>query len=214
MEGANALQRGGLLRLGAVLTATSAPLRTSPVKRGDWVLRRIMGIAVPPPPADAGSIPADDKLFGGLSAQAETRVAQAQCHLRQLPCAHRSARLLAGALRFHRPLARKIRRRQAHRGFRRHHRQDRDRGRQRPARLPEVERRPGAAHAFPQADRLCARPHDPALRHAADRPHGGGRQRRHVLATGRRDCSQPPVPQSPRTRSRHRRSSSTHSQTR
>ncbi|MEZ5365379.1 MAG: hypothetical protein R2748_24395 [Bryobacterales bacterium] len=25
-----------MLRLGAVLTATSAPLRTSPVKRGDW----------------------------------------------------------------------------------------------------------------------------------------------------------------------------------
>ena len=30
VEGANAFQRGGLLRLGAVLTATSAPLRTSP----------------------------------------------------------------------------------------------------------------------------------------------------------------------------------------
>ena len=32
--------RGGALRLGSVLTTTSAPLRTSPVKRGDWVLRR------------------------------------------------------------------------------------------------------------------------------------------------------------------------------
>ena len=45
VEGANAMNRGGLLRLGAVLTATSAPLRTSPVKRGDWVLRRILGTA-------------------------------------------------------------------------------------------------------------------------------------------------------------------------
>jgi len=52
--------RGGLLGLAAVLTVTSAPLRTSAVKRGDWVLRRVVGAAVPPPPADAGSIPADD----------------------------------------------------------------------------------------------------------------------------------------------------------
>ena len=43
VEGANAFNRGGALRLGAVLTTTSAPLRTSPVKRGDWVLRRILG---------------------------------------------------------------------------------------------------------------------------------------------------------------------------
>jgi hypothetical protein len=59
--------RGGLLGLGAVLTVTSAPLRTSPVKRGDWVLRRVLGTAVPPPPADAGSIPADDVLADGLT---------------------------------------------------------------------------------------------------------------------------------------------------
>jgi len=39
---AGSFQRGGLLRLGAILTSTSAPLRTSPVKRGDWVLRRIL----------------------------------------------------------------------------------------------------------------------------------------------------------------------------
>jgi hypothetical protein len=67
VEGANAFHRGGMLRLGAVLTATSAPLRTSPVKRGDWVLRRILGTPTPPPPADAGSLPGDEKLFGGLS---------------------------------------------------------------------------------------------------------------------------------------------------
>jgi mono/diheme cytochrome c family protein len=67
VESASEFGRGGLLRLGAVLTATSAPLRTSPVKRGDWVLRRVLGTPTPPPPADAGSLPADDKLFGGLS---------------------------------------------------------------------------------------------------------------------------------------------------
>jgi hypothetical protein len=87
VEGASAFHRGGLLRLGAVLTATSAPLRTSPVKRGDWVLRRVLGIGVPPPPADAGSIPADDKLFGGLSLrekleQHKRNATCATCHLR------------------------------------------------------------------------------------------------------------------------------------
>jgi len=82
VEGANAMNRGGLLRLGAILTATSAPLRTSPVRRGDWVLRRILGTAVPPPPPDAGSIPADDKLFGGLSVRERLAV-----HKRNATCA-------------------------------------------------------------------------------------------------------------------------------
>jgi hypothetical protein len=82
VEGANAFHRGGLLRLGAVLTVTSAPLRTSPVRRGDWVLRRILGTAVPPPPPDAGSIPADDKLFGGLSVRERLQV-----HKRNATCA-------------------------------------------------------------------------------------------------------------------------------
>jgi mono/diheme cytochrome c family protein len=66
-RGVNADGRGGVLRLGAVHAVTSAPLRTSPVKRGDWVLRRLLGTPTPPPPADAGSIPADEKNFGGLS---------------------------------------------------------------------------------------------------------------------------------------------------
>src|SRR5690349_21769966 len=50
VEGLARFHRGGLLRMGAVLTATSAPLRTSAVKRGDWVLRRVLGRGVPPPP--------------------------------------------------------------------------------------------------------------------------------------------------------------------
>ena len=82
------LHRGGLLRLGAILTTTSAPLRTSPVKRGDWILRRLLGTPVPPPPADAGSIPADDKLFGGLSVKA--RLEQ---HKRNATCANCHTRI-------------------------------------------------------------------------------------------------------------------------
>jgi hypothetical protein len=67
VDGANAFDRGGALRLGSVLTTTSAPLRTSPVKRGDWLLRRVLGTPTPPPPADAGTLPGDDKTFNGLT---------------------------------------------------------------------------------------------------------------------------------------------------
>ncbi len=82
IDGANAFKRGGLLRLGAILTVTSAPLRTSPVKRGDWVMRRILGTPVPPPPADAGSIPADDKLFGAMTLREKL-----ESHKRNATCA-------------------------------------------------------------------------------------------------------------------------------
>jgi hypothetical protein len=44
--------RGGLLTLGSYLAATSNPTRTSPVKRGYFVLDRLLCSAPPPPPAD------------------------------------------------------------------------------------------------------------------------------------------------------------------
>jgi len=87
VEGANAFNRGGALRLGSVLTTTSAPLRTSPVKRGDWVLRRVLGSPTPPPPADAGTLPGDDKSFNGLTlrqrlAEHKRNATCAACHLK------------------------------------------------------------------------------------------------------------------------------------
>ncbi len=87
IEGSNAFNRGGALRLGAVLTTTSAPLRTSPVKRGDWLLRRILGTPTPPPPADAGTLPGDPQSFGGKSLREKLTEhkrdpACANCHLR------------------------------------------------------------------------------------------------------------------------------------
>lgn len=42
--------RGGLLGQGAVLLITSMPNRTSPVKRGHWVLEELLGDPPPPPP--------------------------------------------------------------------------------------------------------------------------------------------------------------------
>jgi len=44
--------RGGLLGMGSVLTATSTPTRTSPVIRGIWVLETMLGDRIPEAPAD------------------------------------------------------------------------------------------------------------------------------------------------------------------
>jgi hypothetical protein len=44
--------RGGILGMGAVLARTSYPHRTSPVLRGNFVLRSILGTPTPPPPND------------------------------------------------------------------------------------------------------------------------------------------------------------------
>jgi hypothetical protein len=44
--------RGGVLTHGSVLIATSNPTRTSPVKRGLFVLDNILGMPPPPPPPD------------------------------------------------------------------------------------------------------------------------------------------------------------------
>lgn len=57
-------RRGGLLRQASVLTATSNPDRTSPVKRGKWILETILDRPPPPPPANAGAL---DESAGTLS---------------------------------------------------------------------------------------------------------------------------------------------------
>jgi hypothetical protein len=87
VDGLAEQHRGGLLGMGAVLAATSAPRRTSAVKRGDWVLRRIVGTPVPPPPANVGSIPPDDVLTDGQTVrqrlEAHRKVTScANCHTR------------------------------------------------------------------------------------------------------------------------------------
>ncbi len=47
----NPAERGGILGMGAILVSTSLPLRTSPIKRGNWVLTHLLGTPPPPPPA-------------------------------------------------------------------------------------------------------------------------------------------------------------------
>lgn len=48
--------RAGILTQGSILTVTSNPSRTSPVKRGKWVLDVILGAPPPPPPPGVDEI--------------------------------------------------------------------------------------------------------------------------------------------------------------
>lgn len=49
-------RRGGLLRQGSILTVTSYATRTSPVIRGHWILKNILGSPPPPPPANVPAL--------------------------------------------------------------------------------------------------------------------------------------------------------------
>jgi hypothetical protein len=74
-------QRGGVLGQASVLTVTSNPTRTSPVKRGKWVLENLLGTPPPPPPAEVP--PLDEKpseIAGGtLRERMEQHRAKADC---------------------------------------------------------------------------------------------------------------------------------------
>src|SRR4029077_4429879 len=59
--------RGGILPMAVFLTANSPGLRTSPVKRGYWVVRRVLGERIPPPPADVPELPHDEAKLGALT---------------------------------------------------------------------------------------------------------------------------------------------------
>lgn len=54
------IQRGGLLPMAVFQTQNAPGLRTSPVKRGYWVVRRLLGEHIPPPPPDVPDLPSDE----------------------------------------------------------------------------------------------------------------------------------------------------------
>ena len=66
--------RGGLLGQGSILTATSYPNRTSPTKRGLWVLENLLGSPPPPPPAVVPGLPDADHPDGGRSLSMRERM--------------------------------------------------------------------------------------------------------------------------------------------
>ena len=79
--------RAGVLTQGAILTLTSNPTRTSPVKRGKYVLENILGAPPPPPPPNVPELK-EVKLTGSLRQRMEQHRANtlcASCHSRMDP---------------------------------------------------------------------------------------------------------------------------------
>jgi hypothetical protein len=65
------------------LTKNAPGLRTSPVKRGYWVVRRLLGERIPPPPPDVPELPSDESKLGELT-------------LREIMARHRDHKSCAG----------------------------------------------------------------------------------------------------------------------
>jgi hypothetical protein len=60
VDDAAAYGRGGLLPMAVFLTENSPGLRTSPVKRGHWLVRDVLGEVIPPPPPVVPELPTDE----------------------------------------------------------------------------------------------------------------------------------------------------------
>ncbi|MDB6020562.1 MAG: hypothetical protein JWQ04_419 [Pedosphaera sp.] len=57
--------RGGVLTMGSVLAVTSNPTRTSPVKRGLFILENVLGTPSPPPPPNIPPLEDSEKAVAG-----------------------------------------------------------------------------------------------------------------------------------------------------
>lgn len=72
-------QRGGVLTQASVLTVTSNPTRTSPVKRGKWILEQLLNAPPPPPPANVEELKEDGQLKGTLRQKMEQHRKNPSC---------------------------------------------------------------------------------------------------------------------------------------
>src|SRR5215475_2610534 len=86
VDDARSYGRGGLLPMAVFLTQNAPGLRTSPVKRGYWVARRVLGEVIPPPPPVVPELPRDesksDLPVRDLLAKHRKNAACASCHAR------------------------------------------------------------------------------------------------------------------------------------
>jgi mono/diheme cytochrome c family protein len=80
---ADAFGRGGLLPMAVFQTKNAPGLRTSPVKRGYWVVSKVLGERIPPPPPAVPELPKDEAKLGELT-------------LPQVLARHRADRACAG----------------------------------------------------------------------------------------------------------------------
>lgn len=76
-------RRGGLVTHGSIHAVTSNPSRTSPVKRGKWILENLLDAPPPPPPPGVESLKDDDEIKDAAT-------------LREAMEKHRSQRMCAG----------------------------------------------------------------------------------------------------------------------
>ncbi len=72
-------ERVGLLTHASILTLTSNPNRTSPVKRGKWIMENLLGEEPPPPDADAMQLDDQSQLTGTLRQRMEQHRANPAC---------------------------------------------------------------------------------------------------------------------------------------
>jgi hypothetical protein len=72
-------RRGGVITMASTMTVTSNPTRTSPVKRGKWILENILGTPPPPPAPDVPELPPTGQLKGTLRQQMEQHRADPKC---------------------------------------------------------------------------------------------------------------------------------------
>jgi hypothetical protein len=86
VDNADKYGRGGFLPMAVFMTEYSPGLRTSPVKRGNWVVQKVLGIRVPPPPPVVPELPSDesktDKPIREMLAEHHKNPFCAGCHLR------------------------------------------------------------------------------------------------------------------------------------
>ena len=77
--------RRGILTHAGILMLTSNPTRTSPVKRGKWILDNILAEPPPPPPANVPELEEGGETLGSLREQMEqhrSNPACSVCHLK------------------------------------------------------------------------------------------------------------------------------------
>jgi hypothetical protein len=83
-------QRVGVLTHASILSVTSNPTRTSPVKRGKWILDNILNTPPPPPPPDVPDLSEDEKDISAAPLRKRmelhrTKAICASCHQRMDP---------------------------------------------------------------------------------------------------------------------------------
>ncbi|HSP67705.1 MAG TPA: DUF1592 domain-containing protein, partial [Bryobacteraceae bacterium] len=86
VDNAQRYGRGSLFTMAAFLTQNAPGLRTSPVKRGYWVVRRVLGETIPPPPPSVPELPKDEAAMElplrDMLAKHRENPACASCHAR------------------------------------------------------------------------------------------------------------------------------------